>query len=74
MWKLKDSAGATQRMETIFADSHTWPDEGSIMDELTELTNPKVRSWIGYTYLEWNAPFKWKVKNIPKPKEVESPD
>ena len=23
---------------------------------------------------EWNAPFKWKVKNIPKPKEVESPD
>ena len=71
MWKLKDSAGATRRMKTIFADSDTWYDEGSVMDELEELTNPKVRSWIGYVYLDWVVPTKWHKKNDPPKRKKE---
>ena len=58
MWKLKDSNAARKR----------------ISEDTKDLTSEEVRSKIGYTYLEWNAPSKWKVKNIPKPKKVKSPD
>ena len=58
MWKLKDSNAARKR----------------IGEDAKDLTSEEVRSKIGYAYLEWNAPSKWKVKNIPKPKEVKSPD